>query len=426
MLCLAASGFGLKRVADKFPDSPVWQAVGYQFDHVAWVGCAFWDLIQPSFMFLVGVAMPYSFARREGTGQSSTTLMAHVLFRSLVLVLLGLFLSSMGKPTTNFTFMNVLTQIGLGYPFLFLLRNKTFMTQLATAILVLGGYWAWFALTPITPIENLKDFNLPAKWVRQEGFNAHWEKNVNPAAAFDRWFLNLFPPMIPASESASTDSQSAVSAMDPANGPVASSESAQELSNGSLAIIGRVLCRLVTRPEPYRFNDGGYQTLNFIPSLVTMLFGLMTGEYLRRTTASHGTVFVTLLSMGLVLLAMGFNWHALGGCPLVKRIWTPSWTLFSTGWTLLMLAGFYGVIDGLGWRAWSFPLVVAGMNSMLLYMMGQLLRPWTSDLLKRHLNENIFEIFGSNYSPIVQSTLVMFSFWLFVYWLYRQRIFVRI
>src|SRR5579862_2445899 len=78
MLCLAANGFGLKKASESFPDNPIWQAVGAQFDHVAWTGCVFWDLIQPSFMFLVGVAMPYSYARRENTGQSSKSVFGHV------------------------------------------------------------------------------------------------------------------------------------------------------------------------------------------------------------------------------------------------------------------------------------------------------------------------------------------------------------
>ena len=91
-----------------------------------------------------------------------------------------------------------------------------------------------------------------------------------------------------------------------------------------------------------------------------------------------------------------------------------------------MLAGFYGIIDGLGWKAWSFPLIVAGMNSMVLYMSGQLLRGWTADLLKRHINEDLFKVFGDRYAPMVEANLVLLCFWLFVYWLYRQRIFVRI
>lgn len=423
MICLAANGFGLAAAARNFPDCSIFQAIGYQFEHVAWVGCAFWDLIQPSFMFLVGVAVPYSLTRREAEGESTTKLIVHVLLRSVVLILLGIFLSSVGQPVTNFTFMNVLTQIGLGYPFLFLLRNRGLAVQVSVAILVLGAYWSWFAMTPVTLAQDPREINLPENWKLLQGFEAHWQKNANPAAAFDRWLLNLFP-------AASDPANQTKSATNPAE--VVSNEIAAEQTNapaapvGVVSRIGAILRRLVTRPEPYIYNSGGYQTLNFVPSFVTMLIGLMTGEFIRRESGNRVRTFTTLLVAGLVLLLLGWVWQAVGLCPLVKRIWTPSWTLYSSGLTLLILSGFYGVIDGLGWRAWSFPLIVAGMNSMVLYISGQLLRGWTADLLKRHLNEHIFEIFGEKYAPIVQANLVLLCFWLIVYWLYRQRVFIRV
>ena len=423
MICLAANGFGLAAAARNFPDCSIFQAIGYQFEHVAWVGCAFWDLIQPSFMFLVGVAVPYSLTRREAEGESTAKLARHVLTRAVVLILLGIFLSSVGQPVTNFTFMNVLTQIGLGYPFLFLLRNRGFTIQLATAVLVLMGYWAWFAMTPVTPVENPQEINLPADWTLLRGFEAHWQKNANPAATFDRWLLNIFPP---ASDRATAQTKVAAPKEEGINTDSKEVEPVAPPPSGIVAQTGAALRRLVTRPEPYVFNGGGYQTLNFIPSFVTMLIGLMTGEFIRRETGNRARTFGTLVVAGLVLLTLGWVWQAIGYCPLVKRIWTPSWTLFSSGLTLLMLSGFYGVIDGLGWKAWSFPLIVAGMNSMVLYLSGQLLRGWTSDLLKRHINENIFEMFGTKYVPIVQANLVLLCFWLFVYWLYRQRVFIRI
>ncbi len=68
MLAMASGGLALHRVAQKFPDSRFWQIVGYQFEHVPWVGCALWDLIQPSFMFMVGVSMAYSCACARPTG----------------------------------------------------------------------------------------------------------------------------------------------------------------------------------------------------------------------------------------------------------------------------------------------------------------------------------------------------------------------
>src|SRR5437016_917703 len=101
MVTLAFSGFGLEATAkrhiaeDKAPS--FWEAVRYQFSHAEWVGCGYWDLIQPSFMFMVGVAAAYSFGKRRGSGQSELRLFLHTLLRSLILVFLGIFLISNGK-----------------------------------------------------------------------------------------------------------------------------------------------------------------------------------------------------------------------------------------------------------------------------------------------------------------------------------------
>jgi len=374
MIALAGNGFGIAETARKsFPESDFWKFLHGQFDHVPWVGGGFWDLIQPSFMFMVGVSLPYSYAKRREAGDSFAHLFLHAIVRSIVLVLLGIFLSSTSSKMTEFTFMNVLTQIGLGYPLLFLLWNRGRATQAVVAAAILIGYWAWFAMTPVVGADfDFKQVGLPDDWVYLSGFSAHWQKCANPAATFDQWFLNLFP-----------------------------------------------------RSSPFIANKGGYQTLNFVPSLVTMLLGLMTGEFIRNSTDRRRTL-VALLVSGLVLFLSGWAIAGLGICPLVKRIWTPSWTLYSTGLTLLMLSCFYGVIDVAGWRAWSFPLVVAGMNSIALYVMSQLLKNWTADNLQRHFGQDLFKMLGTPYEPIVRACLVVLAFWLFVWWLYRQRIFFRI
>lgn len=121
MFLMMAEVLRLSRVAKGLPGNEIWQVLAYHQTHVEWVGCSLHDLIQPSFSFLVGVAVPFSIAGRMAQGQSSIRMLLHALWRSLVLVLLGVFLRSVGKPQTYWTFEDTLSQIGLGYPFLFLL-----------------------------------------------------------------------------------------------------------------------------------------------------------------------------------------------------------------------------------------------------------------------------------------------------------------
>ncbi len=110
-------------------------------------------------------------------------------------------------------------------------------------------------------------------------------------------------------------------------------------------------------------------------------------------------------------------------CPIVKRIWTPSWVIASTGWTCWMLAAFYGMIDVAGYRRWSFPLVVVGMNSIAIYLMAQLMKPFVAASLRTHFGPSIFD--GAN-GPLIRSASILLVFWLICLWLYRQRIFIKI
>lgn len=206
-MMLAAGGFGIlgfSRVAEDAPvwavqDWAVWQQLGFHFDHPVWISVfdgwrvSFWDLIQPAFMFMVGVAMPFSYARRQSQGQGWLSTSLHALIRAVVLVLLGVFLSSLGKPATNWIFRNVLCQIGLGYTFAFLLLNRRFSIQLAALVLILGGYWAWFRFTPPAADFDYKAVNADVKKGEVfEGDWAGWSKNANAAYRVDDWLLHSF------------------------------------------------------------------------------------------------------------------------------------------------------------------------------------------------------------------------------------------
>jgi heparan-alpha-glucosaminide N-acetyltransferase len=377
MLAMASGGLGLHQVANNLKksgnDSQFWNSIGYHSEHVEWLGCAAWDLIQPSFTFMVGVAMAYSCASRVAHGQTWGQMFRHALVRSFVLVALGVFLRSDGRSQTYFTFEDTLSQIGLGYTFLFLLWNRPTWVQFLAAFGILAGYWALFYFYPLPPADfDYASVGVGPDWPHLQGAAQHWDKNTNAAHYFDVWFLNLFP-----------------------------------------------------RKEPFAFNGGGYLTLSFIPTLVTMIFGLLAGELLRGGWSDRRK-FLTLLLAGIFGLAAGWAWDASGYGPIVKKIWTPSWTLFSAGWAFLILAAFYGVVDLLGFRKWTFPLVVVGMNSITMYVLAELSHGWFFRNIRTHFGTKIFEIGGETYQPFFERLLVLFAMWLFLYWLYRQRVFIRI
>src|SRR4051812_30615169 len=194
MFLMLAEALSLAVVSLSFPDSPFWQFLGFHQEHVAWRGCSLHDLIQPSFSFLVGVALPFSLASRAARGQSTWVRWLHAFWRAAILVLLGVFLRSHGQKQTNWIFTDTLSQIGLGYVFLFGLGHLRAAWHWVALAAVLIGYWAFFALHPLPgPDFDYKAVaGLPAE-ERPMGFAAHWDKNTNAAAAFDSWFLNQFP-----------------------------------------------------------------------------------------------------------------------------------------------------------------------------------------------------------------------------------------
>lgn len=373
MVYMTSEGFGITQVAQRMPESS-WQTLAWWFDHVVWAGCSTWDLIQPAFMFMVGIAVPYSYARRSEQGHSFGRQFGHGLRRAVVLVLLSVFLASEARDGgTRWEFTNVLAQIGLGYPFLLFLLNRRLVVQVGVAAAILLGYWTIFALYPLPGA----GFNYTAVGVGPadisggavlDGFFGHWSKNSNVAAAFDMWFLNLFP-----------------------------------------------------RATPFAYNPGGYATLNFVPSIATMVFGLMCGEFLRSERPSRAKLR-GLLAGGLVLVALGLV-AGFTVCPIVKRIWTPSWALFSGGLVVWFLAAFYWALDMAGLRRWSRFLTIVGMNSIAIYLMSQLMRPWVGEVLRTHLGSGLF---NTVYSPIVNDSLTLLVFWTICWWMLRQRILLRI
>jgi predicted acyltransferase len=129
---------------------------------------------------------------------------------------------------------------------------------------------------------------------------------------------------------------------------------------------------------------------------------------------------------GVIGLVSGWLIGWLGICPVVKRIWTPSWVLFSGGWCFLLTAAFYTLIDVKGLKRWAFPLVVIGMNSIAAYCIAELLPGFFSSTLKTHLGQNSFKAVGEAYEPLLLGGCVLVVYWVILFWMYRRKIFLRI
>jgi heparan-alpha-glucosaminide N-acetyltransferase len=364
----------LPEVARAFPHSAMWALIAFNTEHVDWQGCSLHDLIQPAFSFLVGAALPFSIASRKRRGEAFGHMFGHAVRRALILIFLGIFLRSLTSPQTYFTFEDTLTQIGLGYVFLFLLGFTRARTQVVVLILILICFWAAFALYPAPgPQFEYARVGVPQNWTHNyTGFLSHWNKNSNLSWAFDVWFLNLFP-----------------------------------------------------REHPFVFNEGGWSTLSFIPTLGTMIMGLLAGEWLKAAGSKEQKLRGLMIAgMGLVLLGLACQWT--GICPIVKRVWTSSYTLYSGGLVVLILAGFYALIEWKGWRRWAFPLVVVGMNSIAVYVMSWTMSDFFGNALDRHVGGAIAAIAGPTLQPVLHGFAIMLIFWLILVWMYRRKIFLRI
>ena len=384
MLLMASSGFGIVQMAAENPGS-WWEFIKPQFEHQAWQGCSLWDLIQPSFMFMVGIAVPFSCARRREHGQSFFGMAWHALSRAIMLVVLGLILAThSGDKHTVFLFTNVLAQIGLGYFFLFLLSRMGWEYMVSGIILILVGY-SWYFIQH--PLPSAQDLTAIAGMKGTEnailpGFSGHWNIHTNAAAAFDRVFLNK-----------------------------------------------------LSQATPFQYNPGGYQTLNFIPALATMLGGALTGYFLMRSPHTDKRKCATLLIAGLVLVLVGTSLDLkvlpivgakldhLTVLPVVKRIWTPSWAILSGGWVLILLSTFHWLVEIAGMRRLVFPLVVVGMNSITIYLLHSLCAGWIRENLHKHLPDTAFP---AQWTPVIERCGVLFVLWLICFWLYKQKAFLKL
>lgn len=335
MVLLISHGFGLSALKDH----PIGKYLAHQVDHVAWEGLVLWDLIQPAFMFMVGVAMPFAFARRAADGSGFWLSFAHVVKRSVILIFLSHLFIAVGSGKFQFGLINVLSQIAFTYLLCFLIMQLEFRLQVSAAVGLLAAHWLLFLQYP--------------------GPDVPFSQAGNVGQVIDQWLLG-------------------------------------------------------------RNYSGYYVTINFISSTVTTLFGVWAGMLMRRPIALREKLRILL-------------WWA-GGCliggmlltlvnPMVKRIWTASFTIYSGGLVILGLAAVIWLVEARGWKRFAMPFVWVGANSLFIYCVSQMAYGGISRGVGVFTGK--FEWLGT-LGPVAHATATLAVMWWMCRWLYQRKAFVKI
>ena len=348
-----------------------WSHVYPPLLHAEWHGWTPTDLIFPFFLFIVGVAMTYSFSKMFGKGTPKTEIYKNVFKRSAILFGIGLFMAVFPvvrfDPLRLYDFssmriMGVLQRIALCYLFasIIYLEFQKIRSQLSWVAGLLGGYWLLMTVVPV-PGHGAGDFS-------REG---------NLAAYVDQLVMadHLWKP-----------------GWDP---------------------------------------EG---LLSTIPAIGTVLLGLLTGELLRSEQSQKEKVIQMFLygNLGLVAGLVMDVWF-----PINKGLWTSSYVLFTGGFALHFLAICYWFVDMKGYRKWTKPIEVYGLNALAVFVLSSLMAKlmyvipiYTSNgqtTIKGLVYDNLLLPFVSPINASLLFAVFYILFWLWIMWIfYKRKIFIKI
>jgi predicted acyltransferase len=361
-------------------DPGSWSHIYPPLEHADWNGWTPTDLIFPLFLFIVGVSMTLSFAARIARGVTRRALGIHVVRRSALIFAIGLFLN--GFPDfdlSSIRIMGVLQRIALCYLVAGLLYLATFETRSA------------------------------ADGTTRVRANIRVMATVAVALLVGYWVVMTFVPV-------------------PGYG---AGHLGKEDNLG--AYIDRTLLGGHLWSESKTWDPEGI--LSTFPAIASLLIGLLAGEWLR-SDRSAARKAIGLAVAGVALLAAGQLLHPF--FPINKNLWTSTFVLFTGGFAMLALAACYWLVDVRGWRAWTPPFLVFGMNAILAYAVAALVSEISTDFefLTFHGNETtlhgwVYDRFFIPQASAVNASLGFAIFFVLVIFVmmwpfYRGKLFLRI
>ncbi|PAW76626.1 MAG: DUF5009 domain-containing protein [Pedosphaera sp. Tous-C6FEB] len=386
-----------------------WTLFGWlvgQFRHKAWDGFAFYDLIFPLFVFISGVSVVFSLTKETQLHGRSGAL-NRVVRRALLLFVLGLFYSGgFTKEWPDIRVLGVLQRLALAYlgaGLVFCLVGPRMKALAGVVAGILVGYWALLAFVPIRDIVLDKDRLAALAEQRADTRGAIALKSeTNPSQTMNSRAWAKAEELFDKTTARTT---------------------------GQFAPGHNLANHLDFMFLPGRKYDLFYDPeglLSTLPAVATCLLGVLAGVWLRREDFCDKWKVIYLLSFGALAVIVGFAWGM--SFPVVKKIWTSSFVLVAGGYSAILLAAFYQLVDVWKFRDWCQPFVWIGTNCITIYVAQNLLQfravanRFVGGDVKKWLDTSIADGTGNLAIAVVGFALI---FW-FVNFLYRRKIFLRL
>jgi predicted acyltransferase len=357
-----------------------WQHIYGPMRHAQWHGWTLTDLIFPFFIFIVGVSIQLSGTRMLASGTSRSSIIKQALVRTFKLILLGWFLALfyynfgaehynwVEQRLLNIRFMGVLQRIAVVYficVLMWLFLSKRGLLVSFVGILLLY----WLALTAIPYVDNAGN-----------QYRGLLEFGNNLSAWLDSW-LFASPHLYYSSAT------------------------------------------------PFAFDPEGL--LSTLPAVASGISGMLVGYLLTQSSLTTPNKTIILLVLGSIGVLLGELWH--GYFPINKALWTSSYVLLSSAYACLVLASLIFILDSKKITYWSAPFVVFGANSIAFFMFAGvvarllIMLPIGEISLKAWLFEFVFHpLFGSLNGSLLFALSFLVLSYIFMYWLYRKRIFWKV
>ena len=401
-----------------------WSAIYGPLKHAEWHGITPTDYVFPFFLFIVGVAIPMALGRYEGE-RDKRGVYWKILSRSVKIFALGLLIYAIPffdfAKTTAPQSIKLLITLGFAAALFFYLTDKRRLAGIiagvsAIAIIVMyasGVGMAWYDVSTMRIPGVLQRIAVCYLIVSLLYLHTDWRQQLGIGAALllIYWFMMTLLP-VPGCDLVTVDDKAC---------------------NLAAYVDRTLLTEAHMWSQAKVFDPEGI--LSTLPALVTAIAGVLTGVWLQADRSKLEKA-CGLFFAGTVLLAAGWSWGLV--FPINKALWTSSYVLYTSGLALLTLGVCYWLIDLNGFRRWTKPFVVFGVNALALYVFSGImsnllwqLRVAGADGADDSLQEWIFaNLFLSWAAPINASLAFAVSYvllWLFLMWhLYRNRIYIKV